>query len=79
MVNTFVDPEQSLRFMPLRFYLYSIYSGVFLYRARCVGVLASDEEQSVRKMVKETVHRLVRPNLILSGMRVSRLVAPHVA
>lgn len=60
MVNTFVDPEKSLRFMPLRFYLYAIYSGVFLYRARCVGVLASDEEQSVRSMVKETVNRLER-------------------
>lgn len=60
MVNTFVDPEKSLRYMPLRFYLYSIYSGVFLYRARCVGVLASDEEQAVRNMVKETVNRLVR-------------------
>lgn len=59
MVNTFVDPEKSLRFMPLRFYLYSIYSGVFLYRARCVGVLAPDEESSVRAMVKETVVRLV--------------------
>ena len=60
MVNTFVDPERSLRFMPLRFYLYSIYSGVFLYRARCVGVLAADEEQSVRAMVQETVNRLER-------------------
>ena len=47
MFNTFVDPERSLRYMPLRFYLYSIYSGVFLYRARCVGVLAADEEHSV--------------------------------
>lgn len=60
MMNTFVDPEKSLRFMPLRFYLYSIYAGVFLYRARCVGVLATDEEQSVRVMVKETVSRLER-------------------
>lgn len=60
MVNTFIDPEKSLRFMPLRFYLYSIYSGVFLYRARCVGVLAADEEQSVRAMVQETVSRLAR-------------------
>ncbi|KXT06846.1 hypothetical protein AC578_7187 [Pseudocercospora eumusae] len=63
MVNTFVDPEKSLRFMPLRFYLYSIYSGVFLYRARCVGVLAADEEQSVRAMVKETVNRLERSGI----------------
>lgn len=63
MVNTFVDPEKSLRYMPLRFYLYSIYSGVFLYRARCVGVLAADEEQSVRTMVKETVNRLERSGI----------------
>jgi hypothetical protein len=60
MINTFVDPEKSLRFMPLRFYLYSIYAGVFLYRARCVGVLAAEEERSVRVMVKETVSRLER-------------------
>ncbi|EME45013.1 hypothetical protein DOTSEDRAFT_128825 [Dothistroma septosporum NZE10] len=60
MVNTFVDPEKSLRHMPLRFYLYCIYSGVFLYRARCVGVLASDEEQSVRALVQETINRLER-------------------
>lgn len=63
MVNTFVDPEKSLRFMPLRFYLYSIYSGVFLYRARCVGVLGADEERSVRTMVKETVNRLERSGI----------------
>lgn len=63
MVNTFVDPEKSLRYMPLRFYLYSIYSGVFLYRARCVGVLAADEEQSVRQMVRETVNRLERSGI----------------
>ncbi|KJY01426.1 transcription factor C6 like protein [Zymoseptoria brevis] len=63
MVNTFVDPEKSLRFMPLRYYLYAIYSGVFLYRARCVGVLASDEEQSVRRMIKETVSRLERSGI----------------
>ena len=63
MVNTFVDPERSLRYMPLRFYLYSIYSGVFLYRARCVGVLAADEEHSVRAMVQETVNRLERSGI----------------
>lgn len=63
MVNAFVDPEKTLRYMPLRFYLYSIYSGVFLYRARCVGVLAADEEQSVRAMVQETINRLERSGI----------------
>lgn len=76
MVNTFVNPEQSLRYMPIRFYLYSIYSGVFLYRARCVGVLAADEEQSVRAMVQETVNRLERSGLGPQhpGSRYSRLL-----
>lgn len=76
MINTFVNPEQSLRYMPLRFYLYSIYSGVFLYRARCVGVLAADEENSVRAMVQETVQRLERSGLGSQhpGSRYSRLL-----
>lgn len=63
MCNTFVDPERALRFMPLRFYLYCVYSAVFLYRARCAGVLSSDEEFSVRQMVKETVNRLERSGI----------------
>ncbi|WPH05075.1 Hypothetical protein R9X50_00797400 [Acrodontium crateriforme] len=63
MCNTFVDPEKMLRFMPLRFYLYCVYSAVFLYRARCAGVLAADEENSVRQMVQETVGRLERSGL----------------
>lgn len=76
MVNTFVNPEQSLRYMPLRFYLYSIYSGVFLYRARCVGVLSTEEEQSVRAMAQETVKRLERSGLGPQhpGSRYSRLL-----
>ena len=76
MINTFVNPEQSLRYMPLRFYLYSIYSGVFLYRARCVGVLSADEENSVRAMVQETVQRLERSGLGSQhpGSRYSRLL-----
>ncbi|KAF2764009.1 hypothetical protein EJ03DRAFT_42969 [Teratosphaeria nubilosa] len=60
MCNTFVDPERALRYMPLRFYLYCVYSAVFLYRARCAGVLSADEEKSVRQMVNETIGRLER-------------------
>ena len=63
MCNTFVDPERALRYMPLRFYLYCVYSAVFLYRARCAGVLSADEEQSVRQMVQETVNRLERSGI----------------
>jgi hypothetical protein len=59
-VNNFVDPELSLRFMPLRYYLYLVYAGVFLYRARCTGVIGADEDRAVRKMIQETVERLKR-------------------
>ncbi|OCK85616.1 hypothetical protein K432DRAFT_439153 [Lepidopterella palustris CBS 459.81] len=68
--NNFVDPEKSLRFMPLRFYLYLVYAGVFLYRARCVGVIGSEEERAVRAMIQETVARLQRSSVgSSSGMQ----------
>lgn len=31
-----VDPEKHLHFMPLRFYLYGIYSAVFLYKVKAL-------------------------------------------
>lgn len=58
--NNFVDPEKTLRFLPLRFYLYLVYAGVFLYRARCTGVIAGDEDYAIRAMINETVSRLQR-------------------
>ena len=76
MCNTFVDPETALRYMPLRFYLYCVYSAVFLYRARCAGVLSADEEQSVRQMVQETTSRLERSGIgsYHPGSRYSQLL-----
>ncbi|KAH9874272.1 hypothetical protein IAQ61_004903 [Plenodomus lingam] len=59
-VNNFVDPERSLRFMPLRYYLYLVYAGVFLYRARCTGVISADEDRAIRAMINETITRLQR-------------------
>lgn len=59
-VNNFVDPERSLRFMPLRYYLYLVHAGVFLYRARCTGVISGDEDRAIRAMINETVSRLQR-------------------
>jgi len=57
-MNNFVDAERSLRYMPLRFYLYTIYAGVFLYRARTVGVMSPEEDHSVRRMIQQTVSKL---------------------
>ncbi|KAF2179353.1 hypothetical protein K469DRAFT_716358 [Zopfia rhizophila CBS 207.26] len=61
--NNFVDPEKSLRYMPLRYYLYLVYAGVFLYRARCTGVIVSEEDRAVRAMVNETIVRLQRSSV----------------
>lgn len=61
--NNFVDPEKSLRFMPLRYYLYLVYAGVFLYRARCTGVISGDEDLAIRAMINETVNRLQRSSV----------------
>ena len=61
--NNFVDPEKSLRFMPLRFYLYLVYAGVFLYRARCVGVIGNEEERPIRTMIQEIITRLQRSSV----------------
>ncbi|KAF1973765.1 hypothetical protein BU23DRAFT_505934 [Bimuria novae-zelandiae CBS 107.79] len=61
--NNFVDPEKSLRFMPLRYYLYLVYAGVFLYRARCTGVITNDEDRAIRAMINETVSRLQRSSV----------------
>lgn len=69
-VNNFVDPEQSLRFMPLRYHLYLVHAGVFLYRARCTGVISGDEDRAIRAMINETVSRLQRSALgVESGIQ----------
>lgn len=78
--NNFVDPEKSLRFMPLRYYLYLVYAGVFLYRARCTGVISGDEDLAIRAMINETVTRLQRSSVGASsginhpGSRYSQLL-----
>jgi hypothetical protein len=78
--NNFVDPEKSLRFMPLRYYLYLVYAGVFLYRARCTGVISGDEDLAIRAMINETVARLRRSSVGADagiqhpGSRYSRLL-----
>jgi hypothetical protein len=38
-LNNFVDPEQCLRYMPSKFYLFIIYSAVFLYKVKLLPYL----------------------------------------
>ncbi len=75
-LNSFVDPEKHLRYMPLRFYLYAIYSAVFLYKARSYGVMISSEAQSVREMILQTMSVLRRASLSPQdpGSRYARLL-----
>lgn len=35
-LNNFVDPEHCLRYMPSRFYMFVIYSAIFLYKVRTI-------------------------------------------
>ncbi|KAF7506924.1 hypothetical protein GJ744_011165 [Endocarpon pusillum] len=71
-----VDPEKHLRYMPLRFYLYAIYSAVFLYKARSYDVMIHSEEQSVREMIIHTMDVLRRASLRPqdAGSRYARLL-----
>jgi len=79
-LNNFVDPERSLRFMPLRYYLYLVYAGVFLYRARCTGVISKDEDRAIFSLINETISRLARaaagsgPGIQHPGSRYSQLL-----
>ena len=76
ILNTSVDPVKYLRYMPLRFYLYSIYSAVFLYKARSFGVMAQQEEHAVRQMVHQTMGVLRRASISPQdpGERYARLL-----
>lgn len=75
-LSTNVSPEKHLRYMPLRFYLYAIYSAVFLYKARSYGVMAVAEEQSVRELVQQTMDVLRRASVSMQdpGSRYAQLL-----
>ncbi|EKG15056.1 Transcription factor fungi [Macrophomina phaseolina MS6] len=74
--NNFINPEKALRFMPLRFFLYLVYSGVFLFRAKIVGVIEGEEERGIRRMIDETIDRLQRSSVGMQhlGSRYSQLL-----
>lgn len=55
ILTTDIDPVQYLRYMPVRYYLYGIYSAVFLFKARSIGALKKDEEHEIRQIMSQTV------------------------
>jgi len=74
--NSFVNPVETFRYMPLRYYLYVIYSACFLYKARSTGVMGGDTRGTVKQMIMDTVDKLQRASACSNdvGERYSRLV-----
>ncbi|KAK5091633.1 hypothetical protein LTS08_005394 [Lithohypha guttulata] len=76
MLATQVDPTRHLRYMPLRFYLYTIYSAVFLYKARSFGVLNDQEQRAVCTLIYSCIDVLRQASLSPhhAGSRYARLL-----
>ncbi len=74
--NSFVDPCETFRYMPLRYYLYVIYSACFLYKARSTGVMGGDSRGTVKQMITDTIDRLQKASACSNdvGDRYSRLI-----
>lgn len=76
LLSTQIDPKAHLRYMPLRYYLYSIYSAVFLYKARSFGVMTDMEERQVRQLVFQAMEVLKQASVSPQdpGSRYARLL-----
>lgn len=76
LLSTQVDPVRHLRYMPLRYYLYGIYSAVFLYKARSFGVMDQMEERQVRQLIYQSTEVLKRASVSAQdpGSRYARLL-----
>lgn len=74
--NSFIDPVETFRYMPFRYYLYVIYSACFLYKARSTGVMTGETRRSVRAMINDTADRLQQASACSNdvGERYSRLI-----
>ncbi|KAM0233770.1 hypothetical protein ACHAP5_010293 [Fusarium lateritium] len=46
-LNSFVDPDEAFKYMPLKFYLYVIYAAVFLFKAIFAGAIKPTEARGV--------------------------------
>ncbi|KUJ08162.1 uncharacterized protein LY89DRAFT_599883 [Mollisia scopiformis] len=66
IITSYIDAENCLRYLPLRFSLYCVNSAVFLYKAWSFNVLSTQEKLGIRHMIKDVTLRLqkasVRPN-----------------
>ncbi|RMZ92141.1 hypothetical protein DV736_g629, partial [Chaetothyriales sp. CBS 134916] len=76
LLSTQVDPIKHLRYMPLRYYLYAIYSAVFLYKARSFGVVDQLEERQVRQTIYQVAEIMKNASVSCQdpGSRYARLL-----
>jgi len=74
-VNALVSPAM-LRYMPSAYYLYIIYSAVFLYKAASTTTMMADERSAIRDLVSATIDRLQQTSTGANhmGTRYSRLL-----
>ncbi|KIM94301.1 hypothetical protein OIDMADRAFT_106749 [Oidiodendron maius Zn] len=73
--NNFVDPE-TLRYMPSSYYLYIIYSAVFLYKAISTTTMTDEERIGTRRMIDKTIILLQKASFSANhmGSRYARLL-----
>lgn len=73
--NNFVDPE-TMRYMPSSYYLFIIYSAVFLYKARSTTTMTEEERIGVKRMIIQTIERLQKASVGSNhmGSRYARLL-----
>ncbi|KAH7033730.1 uncharacterized protein B0I36DRAFT_422057 [Microdochium trichocladiopsis] len=60
LLNSYIEPETGLKYMPMKFYLYIIYAAVFLLKAIVSGAVKSSAVVGIRRSIHETVLRLQR-------------------
>ncbi|KAL3459588.1 hypothetical protein BJX64DRAFT_279100 [Aspergillus heterothallicus] len=58
IINEHIDPVRHLRYLPVRFYLYEIYSAVFLFKAHAFGAVSNEAHQKCTALVQTFISRL---------------------
>ncbi|KAI8403037.1 hypothetical protein FOFC_16468 [Fusarium oxysporum] len=67
-LNSFIDPTEAFKYMPLKFYLYVIYAAVFLFKAIFAGAIKPSEARGVRRAIYETISRLQKTSNNQQGL-----------
>lgn len=55
MISNETDPVAHIRYMPFRFYVYTIYSAVFLYKAAAFGAFSASQHKDIVELVQRFI------------------------